>query len=174
MAFAKLTQLRQSLWDAVDNYAPLQQYLGSDGRRVRHEDDSPLLPIPYVPSAGDLPALEIVPPTADTPWYRNQTQMNSLAIRLNAWTVSTDVREAEFYWELLNASFWQAKPAGSSISYVHAVADPHSLVQSTTFTLIDVPEPEAIQCIQITMAIMLKVQWNPASPSYVPPTTWKD
>jgi hypothetical protein len=78
-----LTKARQSVWDSIENWAPIAAYFKT---RRRFEDKIDTRGATWVPALGELPAIEIFPAVMETPWVNNIQQRAAYALTVRVWT----------------------------------------------------------------------------------------
>ena len=65
----KLTTVRQSLWDAIDNWAPLATTFQ---KKAKNDEELPALDLDKdAPELDACPAIAIWPQTEDPRWFEN-------------------------------------------------------------------------------------------------------
>lgn len=120
----RLTEVRHSLWDAIENYAPLDTSTWAkfkdDGEFPMFDQDT------HQPDINSLPALGIWPADGDLgTWFENTNQLCKVRYEIKLWTAgyelaSDDSKPERWAW-LIREAIWRAGPGGStdfSNSYV--------------------------------------------------------
>lgn len=157
MATPRLTSMRQAVWNAIDNYAPLDDVFK---HKERHEDIGALKGTEWVPNMGQIPALEIRPASVGSPWFTNQNQKISYSLQVAVWSRTRDTRGLERLWELLLRAFWQATPTGTTQTYVMAATDNATFAAGMSFE--EVPAANGSPSVwRSTGLIQLEKLWNP-------------
>ncbi|CAB4177903.1 hypothetical protein UFOVP1004_37 [uncultured Caudovirales phage] len=109
-----ITQARQAVWDAIDNWPALQ---GAFRRKVRFEPSQSgqqfMSPAVDTPALGDFPSISISPSAIVPAWIGNQVQFHPLSLTVQILTAGWDsVPKSEELWtEVINAVY-HAAPAG--------------------------------------------------------------
>lgn len=104
MATPHLTAMRQSLWDAIENWPAFdgvwKQVWKFESVGAMREQD-------LVPSRGRLPAVAIVPASAESGWVTNQEQAINYAVEIVIYTDRVDIRRGELLWQEMVRCLWQ-------------------------------------------------------------------
>lgn len=158
MALARLTQLRQAVWDSINGYEPLRTIFL---KKFRHEQTHALNKPNPEPSIGQLPSIEVRGGIATTAWANNQQQEITYAISLIIHTAHLDYRSAERIWELVIRSLWQSKPEGSSLTYLERLSGFQNNIASFSSTLTPGVVEAGSEVMRNEMTLSLKMFWNP-------------
>lgn len=158
MALAKLTQLRQAVWDSIDNY---EQLRGVFLKKFRHEDLHALATPDPKPGIGQLPSIEVRAATAGTAWSDNLQQTIAYTVNLIIYTPHLDYRIAERIWELIIRSIWQSKPEGESRTYLARLEGFQNNIENFSSTLTPGVIEAGSEVVKSEMTLTLKMFWNP-------------
>lgn len=151
MATPHLTAMRQSLWDAIENWPAFndvfkQMWKFESVGAMREQD--------ITPSRGKLPALAIVPSSGESGWVTNQEQEITYSVEIVIYTDRIDVRRGELLWQEMVRCFWQSAPSGTTRTYIAAA----------TNDVMTASGPTATEIGEITAwrwPVTLKLHWNP-------------
>lgn len=156
MATPHLTTMRQSLWDAINNWPDL---INVFHRKWRFEDTGAMLLADFVPTVGELPSLAIAPTTAASEWATNQQQRIVYAQQIVWWTRGLSLLEGERIWQWLCRAIWQSSP-GVGSPYVLAATDEAPLLTGpASVQLPGVAGKSAM--VRWSMTVTLSKRWNP-------------
>lgn len=116
---AILTDLRQSVKNAIDNTASLatvfkRKWYFEDVQSIVDEAGRP------IPAFGDLPALMVYPTPSQVFWGLNQAQEIQYVLQIDLWTRFWKLNEAEDYWEKLVKGLFQTASGVGQTPYIHA------------------------------------------------------
>lgn len=156
MATAYLTQMRQALWNAIDNYTHLE---GVFKRQYRAEGKEALKMADLVPGMKDMPAIGIQPSSGNNPWDTNSMTRLSYVCEVWIWTPHWDLLMGEKLIELLIRAFHQATPAGTTQPYVDAAANPWSVGQFSR--ILRNNEEGIVTHTAWVLPVSLSRQWGP-------------
>lgn len=122
-----LTDARNALWDAIDNWPGLESESTTTGRAFqqtfRFNDDSDLGSA-IQPALGDLPAVAILPVSSAPEWFTHELQQWPLLFEFRLWTADWSLPEAEALLEATIRAIYQAGEI-PGVSYVKATTGYH-------------------------------------------------
>ena len=157
----RLTAMRNSLWDSIENYAPLQDVFK---RKFRLEGKDALQMALLNPSMADMPAIAIQALSGSSPWDTNSMMRFSYSCEIGLWTPHWDLELGEKLIEWIVRSFEQSKPSGSSRSYVWAACS-NFIVGDFRRTPIPPAENEISKTLWV-LGITLQKQWGPGTETW--------
>lgn len=106
-----ITQARLAIWQAIDNYPPLNPGGISLFKHTYRYDSTPAnFLIEVGPALSEMPVLGMFPSHAVPEWWTNQIQAIPFAVNLVAWTPEADLELAERIPELLIYALHQSGP----------------------------------------------------------------
>lgn len=120
---AILTDARLAVWDAIDNWGPLQgrfrqkmRFAPSVAGKLTQEADEP--------SGVDFPAISIAPSAINPVWLGNQIQFRPLSLTVTIWTRGwNSVGESEELWEGVIDAIYKCKLPDNSDTYIGAATN---------------------------------------------------
>jgi len=112
----KLTTVRQSLWDAIDNWPALATTFQ---KKAKNDEELPSLDLDKdAPEQDCCPAIAIWPQTEDPRWFENANQLVTATYEIRVWTNGWILEPSEeIAWEIRNAIF-RSKPTGGTDTYI--------------------------------------------------------
>lgn len=117
MGADRLTEIRHSLWDAIENYSPLDT---SGWSKFKDDGEFPQFdPDTHSPEISSLPAIGIWPAETDLGrWFENTNQICTVRYEIKLWTggfelASDDSKPERWAW-LIREAIWRAGPGGST------------------------------------------------------------
>lgn len=160
-----LTDARQSVWTAIDNWPPLADASTSTGRvfnaTYRFDDEMALLS-EIAPSLSDLPALVILPLSAVPAWYTNEMQVWPLLLEITLFTQDWNLGQAEDLIERVCDAIYQSHPAESSVPYVKSATGYYpQRLGPIAFHPTRVGKDQKLKVIQTKLTIALRLQKDP-------------
>lgn len=161
MATSILTQLRQSIWAAIDGSS---DFSGTFKAKRKFEDKSEVYDLtnPWEFFAlGDLPGIAVVPAGAASPWVTNQQQ--GVRYQLNVVMIghSWNILHQEKFWQYLHRALWT-----NSAGYPLTVAQPNLDIGNGTIEqggIVDGDGEDAalVAATKIEFPVVLEYHWNP-------------
>lgn len=159
MAVPHLTRMRRAVWSAIDNWAPLTTVIR---RKIKHEDSGAgNAGVAYVPTIGDLPALELLPASGVTPWVLNQSQEVQYSLQLILWTKHWDLLAAEKLWEELQRCLWQSKADGAGQTYIEAQTHNFLTDGAGSIQHVALANQNGQVATRWSIPLALRWRWNP-------------
>lgn len=156
-----LTRARRAVWDAIENWEPLQDDDDESlfVRRYKDEDLAPRL----LPAPDQLPALALVPIPAETFQALHQQHEHRYNLRFLLFTESWNTIVADWYWErILNALFLSGENPPSGVSYIQAA---NGFPPYPTFNSdYSFDKTNEVKIIVTTIDFGLRVRFNPQRP----------
>lgn len=156
MARPLLTQMREALWEAIDQWPELR---GQFKAKFRADQLHQLFADGFAPALGQLPAIAILPESAGTGWDTNQGQRIQYGLHVFVWVRGLDAEPGERIWQQFHRAVWQAKPTGSTQTYIDRVAEEITVAGPAAVLI-----PEAGTRPAMTRwewPITLSARWNP-------------
>lgn len=109
---AVLTAARLAVWQAIDNFPPLNPGGVSVFRHTyRYDSTPPNFQIEVGPALSEMPVLGVFPAHAIPEWWTSQIQAIPFALNLVVWTPEADLELAELLPEQLIYALHQSGPA---------------------------------------------------------------
>jgi hypothetical protein len=161
-----LTQMRQAVVDALENYLPLrkhQVHIHLFNRRGEAEH--------FTPDVGRLPMISVEPLTIESPWSTNQGQLITYEVNVSLWTAHLELQQFEAFWQLVHLALWRSKPNDSDPrSYIDRVVDeckisfaPSTLGMgnSDKSAIENGTVPKGVWMCYSPIKVSLKKEWDP-------------
>ena len=117
MATPLITQLRQSLWSAINHWPALH---GVFQRQWTFEDANAFIGADIIPAFGDLPLIAITPAPSASPWALNQSKQITCQFVIEIWTPHWELGRAEQLWQEIVTALFQAKPTATAVPFTRA------------------------------------------------------
>lgn len=116
---AILTDARNAVWDAIDNWPALS---GAFRQKIRFEPSQAgklMMPAKDEPSGVDFPAISVAPSAVNPVWLGNQVQFRPVSLSIQIWTSGWDsLPQNEQLWEDVVEAIYKAKPDGGGDTYI--------------------------------------------------------
>lgn len=116
----RLTEVRTSLWDAIENYTPLITAGVSNWCKFKDEGEYPYLdPDTDSPDINNCPAIGIWPAEGDLgPWLENTNQICTVRYEIRLWTngfeLASEQSKPERWAWLIREAIWRSGSGGAS------------------------------------------------------------
>jgi hypothetical protein len=151
--------MRQALWTAIDNWAPLEKVFK---KKETLETKSAIPAINFVPAIADLPYLTIVYGQSETPWAAIQEQEMHVRLQVIAWFPDWSLLGPEAAAEELIKAALRGKRKGDDqvVPEVRRVCGQSPVIEP--FSLETATANDGAFATRITIPMQLKMLWNPA------------
>lgn len=117
---ALLTDLRNSIWSAIDNAAELSGAFAYKFKFNKNDPETEILDN-LEPAISDLPAIMVMPTQIEPTWVLNVGQEYTSPFAVTIWTADWDLETAEALSEKVQRAIWQTGPS-ANVSYVRSVS----------------------------------------------------
>jgi len=165
MSLPILTQIRNAVWYAVDNYTALNTGVGKLNGKFKWDDSGATLDPGFVPGFGELPALSIYQSTDTSPWSTNQEQQIACALECTLWTPELYLRPAELIWQLFHRAIWDQTTGVRLQTVAGSVVQPMMMTGPAKFQRVPAKDSEGTgdtaYMTQCQWLLNLNVRWNP-------------
>lgn len=152
---AMLTDARESLWDAIDNW-PAVQALGL--RQFRNEKKFGV--VGMAPTGlGDLPAISILPSSVKPEWATNRAMSFEYVLDVRIYTNYLD--EAEDAVEKIWQALYQCRPDGETASYVKLATGYNPKQLAISIEPVAIGKEGANLCLRTTLTVGLRPEQDP-------------
>ena len=160
MVLPRLTQMRRSVWSAIDNWPAFEHTFA---HKFRLEGRGQLTPTDFVPAEKDLTCIAIEPGAVETPMVANQIDRIGYSLNVSVWTSWRSVLEGEWIWEEWQKAIWQQGPPEGGGTFLehndHGNTVIHSVSSPATSQVHDVLG-EPIMMVW-RWSVTLRHDWNP-------------
>jgi hypothetical protein len=164
---ALLTDARNGLWQAIDNWPALKLNAGDAKATVfrktfRFDSDAPHQRM-VMPSLSEMPCLAIRSVQVDPQWINNRQQGWPIAYLLTMWTAHWVLAQPEGLFEdVMNALYRSVN--GSNVEYVRAATGyPVMSYGDVSFEPIEMGEQNGIKAIRTSWTVGLRTTKDPFS-----------
>lgn len=158
---AILTDARNAVWSAIDNYASLN---GAFNQKFRYDKEQSTWEN-IEPSISDLSAIAIVPINMSPEWWTNRMQNWPYVLDVTLWTKNWHLEPAEELIEKVILAMYRATPSGSSVPYIKKATGYHPTKHGpATFQasrLTDAKNGQGTKVIITRMQVSLRIHRDP-------------
>lgn len=154
-----LTDARNAVWDAIDNWPALQ---GIFEKKVRNEGELEMLDLDQdIPEITDLPVIAIWPPQDSARWFQFQNQLITIPLEIRVWTDGWNSATSEqVFWDLRDA-IHQSHPDGVALPYIKAATCYQPKVLQWSFRKVRLGKNKSRNATKLTMIVTLQFKSNP-------------
>ena len=118
---AVLTDARNAVWNAIDNWTALQNTFRQKIRFERSAGSKLMLANTDEPTGVDFPAIAVAPSVVNPIWLGNQVQFRPLSLTISIWTAGWDsLPQNEEIWGNVLDAIYKCKPVGGGDTYIGA------------------------------------------------------
>lgn len=162
---AVLTDVRRSLWRAIDNWPELRDVFRL---KLTWEKEQPLI-VEAEPAICDFPMIEIVPASAvAVSWHTNTAQEWGASFEVKVWTQGWALPAVEDLAEKIARAVYQSAPEGSSVPYVKEAVGLYPRIGGPSIAAVrigEVPEggeeDDRVTATLLRLPILLAAKFRP-------------
>jgi hypothetical protein len=159
-----LTQARNGLWDAIDNWSPLA---GTFKRKYRFDKPGDVPNGMPLPAPAECPAIAIFPLPSTDGWDTNQSRSTYYNLNVSLFTYHLVLPQAEALWVEVARALFTSAPENSNLEYYRQ----SDFVEQMTISQLapipvksDADNPQSPDVIRWDMPVQMHLRWHPSSP----------